>query len=429
MDSLMANYASSDEEDDQRQLQFKNLLNDSPSPPIQPTTQNPNTSSVFSSLPRPQSSPSTSSLFSSLPPPRSNCPTSQPASKDASTSNFSANKRQSQQQEGSDDEEKQQLHKESTSTSKLFSSLPPPKSLSQSDSSGNFTVVGSNYTKKVVQFRPPVAQSSSRFDDDEDEEDEEERERKKRKETSQDTSVRSFLSSIPAPRNSGTLGALSSSGSGRRLVVEDGDRVQKLDGYRVENELGVDSSLVNSEGNSIDGSSSHALGAMVGQWGGAVVAGDSTDWVQVDQSYGSYESYGNYADYGDYVHSEHCGYEGNWDNGSLGTVVSEAFGTAESVLRVSGKRGKNQGPTEIVEVKQDELMKNRPREDQVKLTGIAFGPSYQPASNKGKPSKLHKRKHQIGSLYHDMKQKEMELAERRAQGFLTKAQTQAKYGW
>lgn len=54
----------------------------------------------------------------------------------------------------------------------------------------------------------------------------------------------------------------------------------------------------------------------------------------------------------------------------------------------------------------------------------------QPVSTaKGKPSKLHKRKHQIGTLYHDMKQKEMELAERRAKGFLTKAETQAKYGW
>lgn len=55
----------------------------------------------------------------------------------------------------------------------------------------------------------------------------------------------------------------------------------------------------------------------------------------------------------------------------------------------------------------------------------------QPAasSGKGKPSKLHKRKHQIGSLYHDMRQKEMELAERRSRGLLTKKETQAKYGW
>jgi proline-rich protein PRCC len=32
-------------------------------------------------------------------------------------------------------------------------------------------------------------------------------------------------------------------------------------------------------------------------------------------------------------------------------------------------------------------------------------------------------------LYFDMKQNEMKLAERRAKGMLTKAETQAKYGW
>ncbi|MCE3049950.1 hypothetical protein HAX54_046193 [Datura stramonium] len=54
--------------------------------------------------------------------------------------------------------------------------------------------------------------------------------------------------------------------------------------------------------------------------------------------------------------------------------------------------------------------------------------STRPVSSKAKPSKLLKRKHQIGTLYFDMKQKEMELAERRAKGMLTKAQTQGKYG-
>ncbi|CAD6247893.1 unnamed protein product [Miscanthus lutarioriparius] len=98
--------------------------------------------------------------------------------------------------------------------------------------------------------------------------------------------------------------------------------------------------------------------------------------------------------------------------------------------RIGGKRGRNDMPAQILEVNQAELMKNRPKQDKSKLTGLAFGPSYQPApSAKGKPSKLHKRKHQISSLYFDMKSKEMELAERRSKGILTKAETQAKYGW
>lgn len=51
------------------------------------------------------------------------------------------------------------------------------------------------------------------------------------------------------------------------------------------------------------------------------------------------------------------------------------------------------------------------------------------SSSKDKPSKIHRRKHQIGTLLHDMKSKEMELLERRAKGNLTKAETHAKYGW
>jgi proline-rich protein PRCC len=45
--------------------------------------------------------------------------------------------------------------------------------------------------------------------------------------------------------------------------------------------------------------------------------------------------------------------------------------------RIGGKRGRNDMPTEIVEVNQEELMKNRPKQDTSKLTGLAFGPSYQ----------------------------------------------------
>ncbi|KAE8710368.1 poly(rC)-binding protein 3-like [Hibiscus syriacus] len=141
----------------------------------------------------------------------------------------------------------------------------------------------------------------------------------------------------------------------------------------------------------------------------------STDVATI---YGSYES-ANY----------NVQYENNWADGSATTMLPEPSRMAELGVKVKGKRGRNEIPTEIFEVKQDELMKNRPREDQGKMTGIAFGPSYQPASSKGKPTKLHKRKHQIGSLYFDMKQKEMELQERRSRGLLTKADTQAKYGW
>lgn len=86
----------------------------------------------------------------------------------------------------------------------------------------------------------------------------------------------------------------------------------------------------------------------------------SADASQWEQSYGSGVDYGG-------------GYEGSWSDGSIDRGASVVADVGMS----KGKRGRNEMPIEIVEVKQEELVKNRPREDQAKLTGIAFGPSYQ----------------------------------------------------
>ncbi|CAJ1941755.1 unnamed protein product [Sphenostylis stenocarpa] len=380
MDSLLANYASSDgEEEEERQ----------PTPP--------KTTTPFSSLPQPKSS-----LFQSLPQPKS------------SSSLF------------------QSLPQPKSSSSSLFQSLPPPKqpSLATSSEAANpkpKPQIQEPQPKRVVQFRPPIIplpNPTQLLDDDDDDEEEERNRRKKKLESSRQTSsVKSFLASIPAPRNAATLGVQAGSGSGRRSIIETESAASTL--------------------------------------ATASNSGDSSS-VTADQSSGDYENYENYENY-QYASDQYAGYYGNYgsgtESGSLGTEpeagpatygtehygnygqygnnwgdvsaapVAEASGIGDSVVRIPGKRGRHEVPTEVIEVKQDELIKNRPREDQVKLTGIAFGPTYQPASTKGKPSKLHKRKHQIGSLYFDMKQNEMKLAERRAKGMLTKAETQAKYGW
>lgn len=52
-----------------------------------------------------------------------------------------------------------------------------------------------------------------------------------------------------------------------------------------------------------------------------------------------------------------------------------------------------------------------------------------PARPGADPTKLAKRRHQIGSLYHYAKQKELEQMEVRAQGSKSKAETKKKYGW
>lgn len=362
MDSLLATYASSDEEDQP--------------PPPQPSSKP--SISLFSSLPKPQSS----SLFSSLPKPQSSSSSSSQIPK-----------------------------QENPSSSSLFSSLPPPKSETTLD-----LPFPPPKSKRVVQFRPPVPQPSSHFDDDDDDddEDEEKKQRKKKTQLVHDTSVKSFLSSMPTPKSSGhsSLGALPSSlGSGRRSIIETESAPLSSDANGVSNEVGVGSNVENNRENLVDGSNYNSYDE-VGVAGGQGYAND-----------GGYDAYPTSSDYGGYGQYD----SSTWSAGESAATTS--LGGAESFARLGGKRRKDQAPTDFVEVKQDELMKNRPTQDKSKLTGIAFGPAYQPASTKGKPSKLHKRKHQIGSLYFDMKQKEMELSERRAKGFLTKAETQAKYGW
>ncbi|CAL0306995.1 unnamed protein product [Lupinus luteus] len=405
MDSLLANYASSDEEEQQQQPP-----NPIPSKTTSLSSSSNNTSSFFSSLPKPKSSPS--SFFSSLPQP--NQSSINPSSKSAKSSS-------------------------------LLSSLPNPKSQIQE-----------HQPKKVVQFRPPIIplpKPAELDDDDDDVEEEKERIRRRNSESSiQAPSVKSFLSSIPAPRNSTTLGVQSSSGSGRRSIIQtEASEPAPISVSAAESDVAVDQNAGDyanyenypnyqyaTDPNSEDhvnyenypnyqyatdpnaGSEFYSYGS----YDSVVDHSDSSVSQSVEvgsASYGSVnDAYGSYSGYGDNVH-----YGNNWVD-----ELPAASGASDNAIKFPGKkRGRNEIPIEVIEVKQEELIKNRPREDQVKLTGVAFGPSYQPVSAKGKPSKLHKRKHQISSLYFDMKQNEMQLAERRAKGMLTKAETQAKYGW
>lgn len=382
MDSLLANYASSDEEDEYQQQQ-----------PI-PTKTTPSSSS---------SSSSSSSLFSILPQPKSS----------------------------------------SSSSSSLFNSLPPPKQQPSSDTPidapSNFTQISSLpkpkpqiQPKRVVQFKPPIIplpKPTQLQDEDADDQEEEERNRRRKLESSiQTPTVKSFLSTIPAPRNSSTLGVQSSSGSGRRSILETSTPAPETSSGGGSVSAAVESN-VPVEQNAGDYENYQYATDQYDSYGNYQYSADQYDGSGASTGTASngdgYATYGGaYEDYGQYGN--------NWvdRSGAAATVVQpEPSGISESMLKFTGKRGRKDVPVEVIEVKQDELIKNRPREDQSKLTGLAFGPSYQPVSAKGKPSKLLKRKHQIGSLYFDMKQNEMKLAERRAKGMLTKAETQAKYGW
>lgn len=371
MDSLLANYASSDEEEDQQQPSKPAAL------PSKPSSEPSSSSSLFSSLPKPK--PQTSSLFQSLP---------QPKQTQTKPSNL--------RHDDDDDDEDQ----DSKPTSKpLFSTLPPPKSQIPNKPITDISSSDRN-PKRVVQFKPPISsysmKSSQLDDEDDDDDEEEERRRRKASESSAQTSSGKFIFSLPAPRYSATLGASSGLGSGRRAILE-----MESVGSKVKSDAGVDQNGASYENHQ---SSIDQNAVNYESYGGY-----ETYQSGIDQNAVNYESYGGYesnqsgidqnvdvgvqlqagisgsdaSKYGSYdVYGSNAGYSGygqygnDWVGGSE-TAALAIPGTDVSAIKVSKKRGRNEVPTEIVEVKQDELMKNRPREDQAKSTGIAFGPSYQ----------------------------------------------------
>ncbi|XP_073003364.1 uncharacterized protein [Typha latifolia] len=393
MDSLLANYASDDDGDEGPKAE-----KDDPIPPPKP-----------SSLPPPKSS--SSSFFSSLPKPKSlsspDPPKPPPFESDQAisiqagkpTKDFPSSNPPKPQGPVFSSLPRPKTSSSSSSSS-FFSSLPPPKSEEPAVS------------KKVVRFTPPLHPSLlKRKDFDDEDEEEEEKERKPIK-VSSSGAPKNLSSMLPAPKNSLCLAPSVTSAASRRSTVDAKLPAVNAEVVRPEPEGTGFESYQSYDGNWVGASVEAGVEGMVDS--SLASNSDPSGWIP---SYGT-DASAWAPDYGNY--------EGNWSDGSV------AIGAPEipDVTSILGKRGKNIPAAQILEVKQDELMKNRPREGQTKMTGIAFGPSYQPISSaKGKPSKLHKRKHQIGSLFFDMRQKEMELAERRSKGLLTKSETQAKYGW
>ncbi|KAG6469022.1 hypothetical protein ZIOFF_073719 [Zingiber officinale] len=350
-----------------------------------------------------------------------------------------------------------------SSSSSLFSTIPLPKSEKLGPEKSMNTSSSDLNPNRGVQFKlppNPSALNSGKFDDEE--EDVKGRSNVKDSSSSVPKASSSLsFSWLPAPKN--TFGSVPSSGSAssRRSIVDTDVSADNSGGFASVHEsssvgsgdyqaynggwIAAPTESANDETAYMSISNNGAVGWDQTGAEGAAYSGfdDNVATSYWDPSYGGATEYGSY--------------QGNWSE-------STAADTSDvpDIGKIAGKRGRNEIPTEIMEVKQDELMKNRPRQDQTKLTGIAFGPSYQisldkfivfffffssteteqtgftlagtvvshpTSSGKGKPTKLHKRKHQIGSLYFDMRQKEMELAERRSRGLLTKAETQAKYGW
>lgn len=384
MDSLLATYASSDEEEEEshhRQEQNRS---------------NPSSRFTGNFTKKPNSS-SSSSLSFSLPLPKSNLPNLHPPQ---TLKNPPSSKHNHQDQRLEDSTI-------SNKSSSLFAALPQPKSpslfskLPEPKTLNSDSKTLDRNPKKVVPFRPPINMSLFMSkNDDEDDDGEELREKSKKNESLTTPTVKSFLSSIPAPKNSSSLGALpNSSGTGRRSILEADVPVSNSNSVSTVSEGIVNSNVGNYDGQSIEGSSLGSFGSDGGSVGYTVGGGgdgDHSNWGSGSENYANYDSYGgsnssnvgsasedyaNYDSYGSYGNNGSYGnyghYENNWVDGSSAVATEIPVAASESLTRIPGKRGRSDIPQKIIEVKQDELIKNRPREDQVKLTGIAFGPAYQ----------------------------------------------------
>jgi proline-rich protein PRCC len=90
-------------------------------------------------------------------------------------------------------------------------------------------------------------------------------------------------------------------------------------------------------------------------------------------------------------------------------------------------------PPQVLEVSAAQLTAGRDRLVATKsLTGLAFGADHEAklrAEAGAKPADIQRRKHQIGALLYDAKQREIQMMEGRLQGMKSKRETQAKYGW
>lgn len=410
MDSLFANYASasdSEEEEKGTEVNFTAL----------PPPKNNN-----SSLPKGEyNCSSASSIFTALPPPKNNN-TSLPkggSNSSSSSSIFTAlpppKNNNSYLSSPSPSLKPQQDDVPKASSSSLFSSLLPVKSRS----GFSLPPPKNKSGKRVVEFKPPLNPALLEKPDDEEKN---ERASKKRATSGDSEAPAGGLTALlPPPKNDNILGA-GGAHTGRRFFLDTAPSTHQSPSTidtdtREEPSLDVhhavhsynDGAITPSQNDYYYPAVPPSQGADFGYSGKAA-------W-----SYGNHQPQPRPPQEAAYVELK----EPMEDAQQVWEGTGSSFGKADEK-----KRGRNQIPSNVIEVKQDELISNRPREDQAKLTGIAFGPSYQPVSSgKDKPTKLHKRKHQIGSLYFDLKQREMELAERRAKGQLTKAETQAKYGW
>lgn len=457
MDSLLASYGSDDEDEQEEEEEEKVIT--APPPKV----------SLFGRLPAPRNSVSLPppkvetgskpSLFAALPPPKVQNPndgtsTSKPTFLGAlpppKVEEFDGNPRTLFASLPPP-----KIEKIDTS---LFAALPPPKvEFDSSKVKAEPGVISNPKAKKQsVTFKPPIDVSILEDDDD----DWRPSQKKAKAEAPSSTTGGGGLSSLlPAPKHSlglgSTLGTGATSG-GRRAAMEVATTTQDLKPETIaristttKNEAQAPEAHVQYDNSAYAVHVKNEAQAPEAyyQYDNSTYAVDVKSETQASQDQAHYDNAAHAVDestayhpqyaneYHDPSYPSQASYADpvaqDWHDPSYPASQASSVDPLAQVLQAQRRRGREDRmpAPNVIEVKQADLTGGRKlREDQIRTTGIAFGPAYQPSS-KDKGSKIHRRKHQIGTLLQDSKAKEMDLLERRARGNLTKAETQAKYGW
>ncbi|PRW33970.1 proline-rich PRCC [Chlorella sorokiniana] len=296
----------------------------------------------------------------------------------------------------------------------LFSGLPKPA------------------TKKrvTVQFRMPISYDPADVKIDPDEE-------PARKRAKASNRGRSLSELLPAPKNAPTgggrkldlLGGGKAAGGGRgRAYDSDEDEIVPGTEDRsgmVELRAG-EAAADDNEAFRVD-----AAAAAAYQQPGAPAAAAQYDQQQQAQ----YEQWAAY-------YQQHGGHEYNQhQQQAAAAAAAAAVDPAEAMLQAAlaaerekaARRGQAVQGIQFKEVSGEAIRAMAPGQAaEVNALRNAFGSDYEAKLRQeagSDPTKLAKRRHQIGSLYHYAKQKELEQMEVRAQGSKSKAETKKKYGW
>ena len=324
----------------------------------------------------------------------------------------------------------------------LFSSLPPPRADVRGASASG--------TGKTVQWRPPISTAALSAANDEEE---------RPKKVSKSTKGSSLMSMLPKPKNvlgvgsgGGTEALLGGGSSGPRPLGGGGSQshhspashpaaaaAAPSTGYGGNNIYRVDAS--GAYGAHAYSAAASTATAAPHHYSAAPAAAPQRSGIP---SAGPSRHY----DYNPQEHVVATAYEGTLETLQESTApVQQAVSSGEagnglSLLQAELERerdrqlklGRKPGKApKIVNINQEKLKYVAPTVNAAQTAAeTAFGPQYKAQLRKeagDKGSKTARRKHQIGTLFHESKLAELDMLEKRSTGQKSKAETAAKYGW